>query len=109
MKEGNQRSNVKIHGYQPKTNPTGPPPAPKKTFLHREGKEVQIHAAEIPYGFEYGSAKVERFHSDSKKGWVIIGIKTPKTELQVYVTKTGKVRVFSKGEWTPPEKLSKSD
>lgn len=92
MKEGKMKTNVKIHGYQPDRNPTGPPPAPQP-----------IHAAETTYGFEYGSAKVERFHSDTKRGWVIIGIKTPKTELQVYVTKTGKVRVFSKGEWTPPK------
>lgn len=56
---------------------------------------------ENPYGFTFGSAEVERWHKD-KRGGVVIGIKTPKTTLQVYVTKTGKVRVFSSGEWSPP-------
>lgn len=56
-----------------------------------------MHYAESPYGFEYGAAKVERLFSDEKKGWVTIGVTTPKVEIQVYVTKTGKVRVFSKG------------
>jgi len=31
-------------------------------------------------------------------------LKTPKhpNGLQIYVTKTGKVRIFGKGEWSPP-------
>jgi hypothetical protein len=48
----------------------------------------------IPYGFEYGSVKVTRCMSDEKKGWVVIMIETPKASIQVYVTKTGKVRVY---------------
>ena len=47
-----------------------------------------IHYAEIPYGFEYGAAKVTRLFSDEKKGWVVIGIDTAKEALQIYVTKT---------------------
>ncbi len=60
-----------------------------------------IHFRDIDYGFEYGSAKVERFFSDANRGSVAIGITTPKYKhgLQVYVTKTGKVRVFAGGEW----------
>ena len=66
-----------------------------------------MHYTETQYGFEYGAAKVSRMFSDEKKGWVTLGIETPKHSghdgLQVYVTKTGKVRVFSKhGEWIPP-------
>jgi hypothetical protein len=54
---------------------------------------------ETKYGFEYGAAEVARFCSDEKKGWVTLGIKTPRDEIQVYVTKTGKVRVWNtKGE-----------
>jgi len=53
------------------------------------------HYAEIPYGFEFGSAKVTRCASDDKKGWVVIAVDTPKGHHQVYVTKTGKVRVFT--------------
>lgn len=66
-----------------------------------------LHYAETKYGFEYGSAKVVRLFSDENKGCVTIGIGTPKHKhsggIQVYVTKTGKVRIFDeRGEWTPP-------
>ena len=61
-----------------------------------------------PYGFQFGSATVSCMCSDQRKGWVIIGIETPKHKegqgLQVYVTRTGKVRIYSNGEWTPPKK-----
>ena len=62
---------------------------------------------EIPFGFEYGSAKVTRLLANRKSGFVIVAVETPKHKqndfLQIYVTKTGKVRVFDKsGEWTPP-------
>lgn len=43
------------------------------------------------YGFNFGAAKVERICSDEKKQWVVFRIETPKENLQVYVTKTGKV------------------
>ena len=46
------------------------------------------------YGFRYGSAEVTRLCSDEKKGWVIIEVKSPKSDVQVDVTKTGKIRVF---------------
>ena len=37
-----------------------------------------------------------------QKQWVTWGLETPKHELQIYVTKTGKVRIHDKrGEWTP--------
>jgi len=55
---------------------------------------MSIHYEETQYGFDYGAAKVNRLFSDEKKGWVVIGVDTPKGQTQVYVTKTGKVRVF---------------
>ena len=64
-----------------------------------------MHYKETQYGFEYGAAKVERIFSDEKKGFVTLGIKTPKHKhgLQIYVTKTGKVRIHSDGgEWIAP-------
>jgi hypothetical protein len=64
-----------------------------------------MHYKETKYGFEYGAAKVERIFSDDKAGWVALEIKTPKHKhgLQIYVTKTGKVRIHSAvGEWTAP-------
>lgn len=64
-----------------------------------------IPFAELQYGFQYGSAKVTRLFSDEQKGWVAIGIQTPKSIIQVYVTKTGKIRIHDKdGEWFRREK-----
>lgn len=54
----------------------------------------QIRYEEYAYGFGYGSADITRIHSDNKQGWVILQLKTPKKRLQIYVTKTGKVRIF---------------
>lgn len=64
---------------------------------------MSIHFKETQYGFEWGAAKIQRFFSDEKRGWITLGITTPKIELQVYITKTGKVRVFSNGEWQTPK------
>lgn len=53
---------------------------------------------EREYGFLYGSADVSRICSDEKKGWVVVGLTTPKSRVQVYATKTGKVRVYLDGK-----------
>jgi hypothetical protein len=50
---------------------------------------------EIDFGFQFGAAKVTRCMSDSRAGWVVVAVDTPKTHVQVYVTKTGKVRVYT--------------
>ena len=64
---------------------------------------MPIKYDETAYGFEYGAAAVERVCADEKKGWVVISVKTPKCELEVYVTKTGKVRIHDKsGVVYPP-------
>lgn len=47
------------------------------------------------YGFTYGSAEITRMHTDTKTGAVYLGIKTPKADMQIYITKTGKVRIFN--------------
>ena len=63
-----------------------------------------MHYKETKYGFEYGAAKITRMFSDEKAGWVTIGIETNKYPhgIQIYVTKTGKVRIHSEGnEWFP--------
>jgi len=46
------------------------------------------------YGFVWGPATVERHISDDKKGWIAMGIKTAKRDIHIYVTKTGKVRIY---------------
>ena len=69
-----------------------------------------IHFEETTYGFEYGAANITRFFCDEKKGWVVIGLKTPRAqrEMQIYVTKTGKVRVWGADgrEWKPPQEAT---
>lgn len=67
-----------------------------------------MHYAETNYGFEWACARIQRISIDRKKGWIILGIETPKFEghnsLQVYITRTGKIRIFdSRGEWMQPE------
>ena len=61
-----------------------------------EAKE-KVHFAITKYGFEYGNAKIERLMSDEKRGWVIIQLKSDKADMQIYITRTGKVRVLSCG------------
>jgi hypothetical protein len=64
-----------------------------------------MHYQETEYGFEYGAAKITRMCSDDNKGWITLGIETPKKILQIYITKTGKIRIHdSNGEWCPPDK-----
>lgn len=62
-----------------------------------------MHYKATDFGFEWGSARITRACSDEKKGWVVLLVKTPKEDLQIYVTKTGKVRVFGPEEWSKPD------
>lgn len=66
-----------------------------------------MHYKLTQYGFEWGPTVIQRITSDDKKGWVVFELRTPKYPagqgLQIYVTKTGKVRIADKdGEWTSP-------
>ena len=49
------------------------------------------------YGFQFGSASVERCMSVGK-GAVVVTVTTPKAKLDVYVTKTGKMRLYVGGK-----------
>ncbi len=68
-----------------------------------------IHYANTNWGFCWGAAKIERCCFDLKKGWVTLTIQTPKhqmgkNEIQIYVTKSGKVRISDRtGEWKKPK------
>ena len=56
-----------------------------------------IYFEDTRYGFIYGGMTVERLCSDKREGWVVLGVATkkyPKWKLQIYVTKTGKVRIY---------------
>lgn len=54
-----------------------------------------IRREDTQYGFRYGSATVHRMHANEKDGSVVVSIDTPRAAIQVYVTRTGKVRVFN--------------
>ena len=54
---------------------------------------MSIPYAETKYGFNYGSVEVTRCCSDEKRGWVVLMAETPKVRVEIYATKTGKVRV----------------
>lgn len=62
------------------------------------GEEAEVKPVDTKFGFEWGAARVVRFCDDEKKGWVVIGLETPRHSgadaVQIYVTKTGMVRVF---------------
>jgi len=59
--------------------------------------EPKEHYAETQHGFDWGAAKVTRCFSDKKKGWVTLRVETPRDDIQIYVTKTGKIRVHRSG------------
>lgn len=66
-----------------------------------------ISFKQTDFGFQWGGLEIIRLFSDQKRGWVTIGIKTDHHDIQVYVTKTGKVAINSEGTgktgWKPPK------
>ena len=62
-----------------------------------------IPGQQTEYGFQWGEATVTRLFSDEQKGYVTIGVKSSREELQIYVTKSGKIRVHQADgtEWLP--------
>jgi hypothetical protein len=52
--------------------------------------EMSTYYTETKFGFDWGCANIERLFSDNKKGWVTIGLRTPKYKdgIQIYITKT---------------------
>ena len=72
-----------------------------------------MNYAETKFGFDWGAAKITRCFSDEKKGWDTMLLETPKHSgakaLQIYVTRTGKVRIrCAFGEWSPDAKAKKA-
>lgn len=53
--------------------------------------DKSLHFQETQFGFEWGPVKIERRVSD--KGMVVLGIKTDKVDMDLYVTKSGKVSI----------------
>jgi hypothetical protein len=56
-----------------------------------------VNPSRTPHGFKFGAADVSALCSDSNKGWTMTRIETPKAKVDVYVTKTGKTRVYFNG------------
>ena len=79
----------------------------------KEGREaVSAEHHETTYGFQFGAALVERVGSCDRRGWVVLTLATPKhagiDRLQIYVTKTGKIRISdARGEWKAPKAVGK--
>lgn len=68
---------------------------------------MNVRYSQTQYGFDFGAASITRMASDRRRGWVVIGLQTPKHKdnksIQIYVTKSGKVRIAdASGEWRKP-------
>ena len=68
-------------------------------------KEAELFISNV--GFTWGAATVERI-CNLDDGKVVIGVMTPKHKedggVKIYVTKSGKVRIFDeRGEWQIPK------
>ena len=64
------------------------------------------------YGFEWGNITVERL-AELPQGHRVLRVKTPRQDIEIYVTKTGLIRVFGTeyasgrhGEWMKPSTSS---
>jgi hypothetical protein len=66
--------------------------------------DKKVKLKETPYGFSWGPMNIERVVSDEAKEWVVVNVESKKHCVQVYVTKTGKIRVwFDHKELTDPK------
>lgn len=52
---------------------------------------------ENEYGFTWGPLTLNRICHDERKGWCILNAHSTKHKVQIYCTKTGKIRVFMDG------------
>ena len=50
------------------------------------------------HGFEWGDVKIKRLWACEKRGCVMIALTTSKRKIEIYITKTGKVRIWSKDD-----------
>lgn len=68
-------------------------------------KQDAVEGYTTSYGFTWGAAKFTRLHCDGKAQSITVGLVTPQHEngMQIYVTQTGKVRIFGSDgmEWKP--------
>lgn len=53
----------------------------------------------------WSCAKIECLTSDEKKGWVYLGVTTPKDSIEIYITKSGKMRVYNAKDSTNKKEM----
>ena len=58
-----------------------------------------------PHGFDWNCAKIECLASDEKKGWVYLGVTTPRDSIEIYITKSGKMRVYNAKDSTNKKEM----
>jgi hypothetical protein len=56
--------------------------------------KCKVRCETTDYGFEWGAVEVLRHADHEKKGWVWLGLKTPKAEIDIHVTKGGKMYIY---------------
>ena len=57
------------------------------------------------FGFDWSCAKIECLASDEKKGWVYLGVTTPRDSIEIYITKSGKMRVYNAKDSTNKKEM----
>lgn len=64
-------------------------------------EDVRVMVKNTDHGFEWDSVSVNRLWAENQKGRKVLGVTTPKQDISIYITKTGKVRVYGKDgrEW----------
>ena len=68
-----------------------------------------------PHGFDcraattwlcpWSCAKIECLASDEKKGWIYLGVTTPKDSIEIYITKSGKMKVYNAKDSTNKKEM----
>lgn len=51
---------------------------------------------ETQYGFNWGALRIERMHSDKQTGAIYLGLTSDRRSLDLYVTRTGKMRLYDR-------------
>ena len=59
-----------------------------------------------PYGFDWSCAKIACLASGEKKGLIYLGVTTPKDSIEVYITKSGKMRVYNAKDSTNKKEIA---
>ena len=53
----------------------------------------------------WSCAKIKCLASDEKKGWVYLGVTTPRDSIEIYITKSGKMKVYNAKDSTNKKEM----